>query len=289
MGSTQSTWDENFHLRNEIYNLQDKINRQVLLIHKLETQLSAKTSESQTNAQATMQNKNNVNEQSDMESDDDEDDIIKEDDVHHDDNDDDDADDNEEEDVEYVDVDDDAEDESDDPKDMEINKLRRSLLDLSLSGDWIPTGFDMKMVAHSQFKGRSRKQNVKEDPSIHEAVIRLHNMEREFDRTLNNLFGASLTSLIPYQLNENVLAKYYSLFDAYHRNICGDAMVLPKDIRELISFYFPLFVEVETVLPTYARVDMRDNYSVVDSDEDDVLYLSGVSDSEDVVDQPIYV
>merc|ERR1712228_222316 len=110
---------------------------------------------------------------------------------------------------------------------------------------------DLEKYAFAQFRGQAKVSKKKEivqqesdvddsNRSIYEALIRMNTMENHFNGTLRALFGGSLKSLIPYQLNENALSKYGVLFDGYYRNVCGDSMI-PRDVIKLISFYYPLF------------------------------------------------
>eukprot|EP01083_Nonionella_stella_P034129 93435_1 len=62
---------------------------------------------------------------------------------------------------------------------------------------------------------------------------------------IKEIFGYSIKSLIPFQLNDVVLDKYLRLFDGYVRAILEDnavdCAIIPREITQLISWFYPIF------------------------------------------------
>eukprot|EP01083_Nonionella_stella_P198504 728753_1 len=58
---------------------------------------------------------------------------------------------------------------------------------------------------------------------------------------IKKLFGHSIKSLIPFQLNEDILKKYERLFDGYFRYILDDNVIMPREVTRLISWFYPIF------------------------------------------------
>ena len=62
--------------------------------------------------------------------------------------------------------------------------------------------------------------------------------------TFETIFGRTIQKLIPFQLNDNAYKQYYRLFEGYYRDIVlkkGGKELLPRDVTNLISSYYPLF------------------------------------------------
>ena len=59
---------------------------------------------------------------------------------------------------------------------------------------------------------------------------------------IKKMFGCTVKELIPYQLNDNALTNYGILFDGFYReSVDRDKQLLPRDMSRLISWYYPIF------------------------------------------------
>ena len=156
----------------------------------------------------------------------------------------------------------------------QMDSLRTAIRSLSLSDDGIPSNYKMgafaPLIDSKQEKQEKQEKNEKELENIEhlkmqlqgyeaikEEVIKLRRIKMNVTQ-MRKLFGGSLKSLIPYQLNDNALSKYCVLFDGYYRNVFGDSMI-SRDVIKLISFYFPIFWTLE------AKPSSKDN------DENDLI------------------
>ena len=140
--------------------------------------------------------------------------------------------------------------------------LKESVERLSLSDDGVPSNYKKGVLAPLTDLDKEPTQEEQDD--IDDLKRQLRDFEKVKQEVRNlrriklnlgevkKLFGGSVRSLIPYQLNESALARYGILFDGYYRSVCGDVM-MPRDVTKLISFYYPLFWTLETK-PTASNV-----------------------------------
>ena len=140
--------------------------------------------------------------------------------------------------------------------------LKESVERLSLSDDGVPSNYKKGVLAPLTDLDKEPTQEEKDD--IDDLKRQLRDFEKVKQEVTNlrriklnlgevkKLFGGSVRSLIPHQLNESALARYGTLFDGYFRSVCGDVM-MPRDVTKLISFYYPLFWTLETK-PTASNV-----------------------------------
>ena len=89
------------------------------------------------------------------------------------------------------------------------------------------------------FGVRSRWDLKKENMELSRLKINTEKIEK--------MFGCSIHSLIPFELNDNILLRYTRLFDGYCREnweLDGNESLIPFDITKIISFYYPVFSEI---------------------------------------------
>merc|ERR1712228_821970 len=117
----------------------------------------------------------------------------------------------------------------------QMDSLRTAIRSLSLSDDGIPSNYKMgafaPLIDSKQEKKEKEVENIEHlkmqlqgYEAVKEEVIKLRRIKMNVTQ-MRKLFGGSLKSLIPYQLNENALSKYCVLFDGYYRSVCGDSMI----------------------------------------------------------------
>ena len=76
------------------------------------------------------------------------------------------------------------------------------------------------------------------DEAIHDMLV-ITNMN-----LFEIIFGSTIQKLIPFQLNDSTHKQYYRLFEGYYRDIVlknGGKELMPQDVTNLISIYYPLF------------------------------------------------